>query len=174
MAEKVSVQLYCWEESSSCNQPTLMSDELSLEYKWDAIQDMADLLISDPDNLNSSTHMEIQQKFCRGESIQPGQKNSDMNEQHGTSRLDEESLALGQRLDQLKKESGNHKPECWEPDPGEGSKLEPCGAVDMKITQAVSNTYCLLEWNNQKTQESQGKSMTLVHFIGFTFFWIER
>ncbi|XP_060769019.1 rho guanine nucleotide exchange factor 28 isoform X3 [Neoarius graeffei] len=155
VAEKVSVQLYCWEESSSCNQPTLMSDELSLEYKLDAIQDMADLLISDPDNLNSSTHMEIQQKFCRGESIQPGQKSSDMKEQHGTSRLDEETLALGQRLDKLKKESGNHKPECWEPDPGEGSKLEPCGTVDMKITQAVSNTYCLLEWNNQKTQESQ-------------------
>ncbi|KAB5522559.1 hypothetical protein PHYPO_G00160970 [Pangasianodon hypophthalmus] len=159
VAERVSVQLYCWEESSSYNQPTLMSEELLLEYKWDAIQEVADLLISDPDNLTSSTHVDIQRKLCLGESIQPGQSSSDTNEQHGTSRLDEESLGLGQRLYKLKKESGNHNleenPECWEPDPGEGCRLEPCGAVDVKITQAVSNMSSLLEWNNQKTQQSQ-------------------
>lgn len=150
--------------------------ECSLEYKWDAIQEVADLLISDPDNLTTSTHVDVQRKFCQGESIQPGQDRSDLNEQLGTSRLDEESLGLGQRLDKLKKESGSHNPEqnseCWEPDPGEGCKLEPCSTVDMRITQAVSNMCSLLEWNNQKAQESQGKSITVVHFIRLYFFWI--
>ncbi|XP_060719295.1 rho guanine nucleotide exchange factor 28 isoform X2 [Tachysurus vachellii] len=159
VAEKVSVQLYCWDESSSCNQPTLMSEELSLEYKWDTIQEVADLLISDPDNFTTSTHVDIQRKFCSGDSIQPEQNSSDMNEQHGMSTLDEESLRLSQTLNKMKKESGSHNPEetpeCCEPDPGEGFKLEPCGEVDVKITQAVSNMFSLLEWSNQKSQESQ-------------------
>lgn len=162
MAEKVSVQLYCWDESSSCNQPTLMSEELSLEYKWDTVQEVADLLISNPDNFTSSTHVDIQRKFCPGDSFQIEQNSSDMNEQHGSSTLDKETLELGQRLDTLKTESGSHNPEetpkCWEPDPGVVFKL------DVKITQAVSNMFSLLEWSNQKTQESQGKSITLVHF----------
>lgn len=174
VAEKVSVQFYCWEEGSSCNQPTLMSEELSLDYKCDAIQEVADLLISDPDNLTSSTHVDIQRKLCLGESIQPGQNSSDKTEQHRTPRLNEESLGLGQRLDKLKIESGSHNseenPECWEPNPDEGCKLEPCTAVDVKITQAVSNMFCLLEWNDQKTQESQGKRITVVHFITLYIF----
>ncbi|XP_053474284.1 rho guanine nucleotide exchange factor 28 isoform X3 [Ictalurus furcatus] len=156
VAEKVSVWLYSWEDGSRCSQPTPMSEELSLEYKWDTVQEVADLLISDPDNLTSSMHVDIQRKFCLVESIQPGQNSLDVNEQHGTSRLDE-NLGLDQRL-KLKTESGNHNPEenpeCWEPDPG-GCKLEPCSAIDVKITQAVSNMYSLLEWNNHKTQESQ-------------------
>ncbi|XP_047007804.1 rho guanine nucleotide exchange factor 28 isoform X5 [Ictalurus punctatus] len=156
VAEKVSVRLYSWEDGNRCSQPAPMSEELSLEYKWDTVQEVADLLISDPDNLTSSMHVDIQRKFCLVESIQPGQNSLDVNEQHGTSRLDE-NLGLDQRL-KLKTESGKHNPEenpgCWEPDPG-GCKLEPCSAIDVKITQAVSNMYSLLEWNNQKTQESQ-------------------
>lgn len=170
MAEKVSVQLYSWEESSSCNQPTLMSEELSLEYKWDTVQEVADLLISDPDNLNSSTHVDIQRKFCLDERIQSGQNVT--TEHHETSRPDEECSGLGQRLDKLEKDSGScnleENPECWKPD--EGCRDEPCSVLDVKITQAVSNMYSLLEWSNQKPQETQGRSITLLQSTRLCFF----
>ncbi|XP_046694848.1 rho guanine nucleotide exchange factor 28 isoform X3 [Silurus meridionalis] len=162
VAEKVLVQLYCWEDSSSYIQPTLMSEELSLEYKWDTLQEVADLLLSYPENLTSSTHVDIQRKLCLEDSIQPSQNNSQLTGKHETSRLDEESLELGQRLNELNEDSGSHNPEenpdCWRhfhPDPGEGCKLEPCGPVDVKITQAVSNMHSFLQWNNQNPQKSQ-------------------
>lgn len=174
VAEKVSVQVYCWKESDSCNQPNLMSEECLLEYKWDTIQEVAELLVSDPDNLNSSTYVDIQRKFCPGDSNQPEQSSSDLIEQLGTLRLDEGSLGLSQRPDELKKESGSHKPEenheYWEPDLGKGYRLEPYSAVDVRITRAVSNMYSFMEWNNQKAQESQGKSITLLHSIRLYFF----
>lgn len=178
MAEKVSVQLYRWEESSSCSQLTLVSEELSLEYKRDTIQEVADLLIANPENFTSSTHVDIQRKFGLGDSIPPAQNSSDTTEQHVTSAIDKESLGLNQSLDEPQTESGSHNPgetpKCCKPDPGEGCKLEPCGAVDVKITQAVSNTYSLLEWNNPKTQESQGIGITLLHLIRpFPFSWTE-
>ncbi|KAI5608254.1 rho guanine nucleotide exchange factor 28 isoform X6 [Silurus asotus] len=162
VAEKVLVQLYCWEDSDSYIQPTLMSEELSLEYKWDTLQEVADLLLSYPDNLTSSTHVDIQRKLCFGDSIQPSQNISELTGKHETLRLDEESLELGQRLNELNKDSRSHNPEenpdCWRhfnPDPGESSKLEPCGRVDVKITQAVSNMHSFLQWNNQNPQKSQ-------------------
>lgn len=165
MAEKVSVQLYSWEESSSCNQPTLISEELSLVYRWDSVQEVAHLLMSDSDNLHSSTHVDIQRKFCLEERIQSGQNVT--TEHHETSKPDEEHSGLGQRRDQVEKDSGSHNleenPGCWKPD--EGCSDEPCSELDVKITQAVSNMYSLLEWSNQKTQESQGKSITLLHSI---------
>ncbi|KAF5892433.1 rho guanine nucleotide exchange factor 28 isoform X1, partial [Clarias magur] len=157
VAEKVSVQLYCYEESSRFSQPTLVSEELSLVYKRDAIQEVADLLISDLDNLTSSTHVDIQRKFSLEESIQPEHTRSDINEQHGTSSLDKECFEFSQRLDTLKKEPGSHdpeeNPECRVPDPGEGCILKTCSDVDVKITQAVSNMYSLLEWTSQKSQK---------------------
>ncbi|KAM9441335.1 rho guanine nucleotide exchange factor 28 isoform 2-T2 [Clarias gariepinus] len=159
VAEKVSVQLYCYDESSSFSQPILVSEELSLEYKRDAVQEVADLLISDLDNLTSSTHLDIQRKFCLEENNQPEQTSSDVNKQHGTSSLDKECFEFSQRLDTLKKKTGSHNPEeppeCWVPDPGEGCIIKTCSDVDVKITQAVSNMYSLLEWTSQKSQKPQ-------------------
>ncbi|KAI4883516.1 hypothetical protein NFI96_023254 [Prochilodus magdalenae] len=157
--EKVSLQVYRWEDSS--NEVTLLSgsEDLSLEYKRDNVQEVADLLISSPDLLTSSSYQDIQRKFRLGESFRSGQNSSDITIQPGT--ISQEQLGFDQRLDEPYTgppgEEKDHSPvdssACW--DPERRCPSEPCSAVDVTITQALANCQSYLDWTSQKTHKSQ-------------------
>ncbi|XP_036435838.1 rho guanine nucleotide exchange factor 28 isoform X2 [Colossoma macropomum] len=164
--EKVSLQVYRWEDSSNQVTPLSESQELSLDYKRDNVQEVADLLISNPDHLTSINYQDIQRKFCLGENFRFGQNSSDMTIQPGSSSQEqlEETLGFDKSLDEPKEglpgEEKDHSPSdssaCWELGPEHGCTPKPCSTVDVKITQALANCQSYLEWTGQKTQESQG------------------
>ncbi|KAL7834641.1 hypothetical protein SRHO_G00288880 [Serrasalmus rhombeus] len=164
--EKVLLQVYRWEDSSNQVTPLSESQELSLDYKRNNVQEVADLLISNPDLLTSINYQDIQRKFCLGESFRSGQKSSDITTPPASSSQEqlEETLGFDKSLDEPKErlpgEEKDHSPSdrsaCWELGPEHGCTPEPCSTVDVKITQALANCQSYLEWTGQKTQESQG------------------
>uniref|UniRef100_W5KRJ8 Rho guanine nucleotide exchange factor 28 n=1 Tax=Astyanax mexicanus TaxID=7994 RepID=W5KRJ8_ASTMX len=162
--EKVSLQVYCWQSDSNQLTPLSGSEELVLEYKQDKIQEVADQLILNPDLLTSSTYQDIQRKFCLGENFRSMQNSLALNVQSGTCQdLPEETTGFDQRQDEPNegssseenRDSTSESSEYWELGPDHRCALEPCSAVDVKITQAFANMRSHLEWNNQKIQDPQ-------------------
>ncbi|XP_066514614.1 rho guanine nucleotide exchange factor 28 isoform X2 [Hoplias malabaricus] len=162
--EKVSLQVYCWKDIS--NQVTLLSgsEELSLEYKQDKIQEVADLLVSNPDLLSSCTYQDIRRKVCLGESFQSWQNSSaiTVESEPSVQELLEVTLGFDQRLDKPKEgppgedsHSPNDSSACWELGPEHKCTSELCSTVDVKITQALANSHSYLEWSSQERQFSQ-------------------
>ncbi|XP_049330976.1 rho guanine nucleotide exchange factor 28 isoform X2 [Astyanax mexicanus] len=162
--EKVSLQVYCWQSDSNQLTPLSGSEELVLEYKQDKIQEVADQLILNPDLLTSSTYQDIQRKFCLGENFRSMQNSLALNVQSGTCQdLPEETTGFDQRQDEPNegssseenRDSTSESSEYWELGPDHRCALEPCSAVDVKITQAFANMRSHLEWNSQKIQDPQ-------------------
>ncbi|XP_072530075.1 rho guanine nucleotide exchange factor 28 isoform X2 [Salminus brasiliensis] len=163
--EKVSLQVYSWEEDSNQVTPLSGSEELLLEFKQDNMQEVADLLILKPDLLTSSTYQDIQRKFSLGENFQSTQDSSAVTVQSRTSSQDQgpgKTLGPDQRLDEpviAPVEEKNHSlsdsSAFWELDTAHRCTLQPCSAVDVRITQALVNMYSYQKWNSQKIQDSQ-------------------
>uniref|UniRef100_A0A8B9KVR4 Rho guanine nucleotide exchange factor (GEF) 28a n=1 Tax=Astyanax mexicanus TaxID=7994 RepID=A0A8B9KVR4_ASTMX len=162
--EKVSLQVYCWQSDSNQLTPLSGSEELVLEYKQDKIQEVADQLILNPDLLTSSIYQDIQRKFCLGENFRSMQNSLALNVQSGTCQdLPEETTGFDQRQDEPNegssseenRDSTSESSEYWELGPDHRCALEPCSAVDVKITQAFANMRSHLEWNSQKIQDPQ-------------------
>lgn len=165
MPERVSVRFYICEETNCQDEPSLLpvAEQLWLEYTQDGVQDVADLLMSNPNSFTPSMCRSIQEKLCT-------RKYDDVRQELGTPDDCEESsdpslvnlnnLGLHSTQEVVESDLGSDDLNLiTEPDK---LWLELCGDIDVKITQSLANLYSHLEWNHQATTVTPGKNVKSV------------